>query len=413
MDKEEEAPSPAPAPSNIVMAEDFPDIDMKIRESEFKMKGENIKLKNRIEKLERDVKLCCPDYDKQAKKIQSRLRGNKERKEVTETHYDPRYKTKGLIIIVPNLSYKSGEKHDMSVMRLGDKPGNSGVRFEDMIQSLGASDILNEYYDKPIGPDQRITSPPKLILYNFTNHPVWLSHYKYKYTSPHKTQHNQGGNKLLDIKGSIPIEYEKTRIITNQFLAISSDNIQSNYYRISDNNTPIKSDNFYGVDEWHPGNPGHYNFPFKATDGSIQFFVSEINSDSPNIPFQFGEIRAAGGLILKALSRTPMGKFTRYSNTVYGITDENTHIINPNTPLVDFIDVIRNKTLKAFYENKADRAMIEKLEGKKAGKRQKKRRKTIKKKHTKKRMKSKKKKSKRRKNTKQRQNTKQRHKYKV
>ena len=121
MDKEE-APSPAPAPSNVVMAEDFPDIDMKIRESEFKMKGENIKLKNRIEKLERDVKLCCPDYDKQATKIQSRLRANKERKEVTETHYDPRYKTKGLIIIVPNLSYKR-VKHDMCIMRLGGKPG--------------------------------------------------------------------------------------------------------------------------------------------------------------------------------------------------------------------------------------------------------------------------------------------------
>ena len=41
------------------------------------------------------------------------------------------------------------------------------------------------------------------------------------------------------------------------------------------------------------------------------------------------------------------------------------HIINPNTPLVDFIDVIRDKTLKAFYENKADRAMIEKLKEKK------------------------------------------------
>ena len=74
--------------STVLIAENTPDIDMKIRESEFKTNGEIIKVKNRIDKLERDVKLCCPDYDKVATKLQSRLRGNKERWEFQEGHPD-------------------------------------------------------------------------------------------------------------------------------------------------------------------------------------------------------------------------------------------------------------------------------------------------------------------------------------
>lgn len=64
----------------VIMGEQLPDIDMKIRESEFKMKGEIIKLQNRLGKIERDVGLCCPDYDKLTTNIQSRFRGNKDRK---------------------------------------------------------------------------------------------------------------------------------------------------------------------------------------------------------------------------------------------------------------------------------------------------------------------------------------------
>ena len=67
-------------PSQVLMGEPLPDIDMKIRESEFKMKGEIIKLQNRLGKIEREVRLCCPDYDKLTTNIQSRFRGNKDRK---------------------------------------------------------------------------------------------------------------------------------------------------------------------------------------------------------------------------------------------------------------------------------------------------------------------------------------------
>jgi len=38
----------------------IPDIDIKIQESELKMKGEYTMLQDRIEKLEMDMKLCCP-----------------------------------------------------------------------------------------------------------------------------------------------------------------------------------------------------------------------------------------------------------------------------------------------------------------------------------------------------------------
>ena len=71
---------------NVLMAEDIPDINMKIRESEFKMKGEIIQLNNRIVKLERDMKLCCPNYDKLATNIQSRFRGNKDRIETIKNN---------------------------------------------------------------------------------------------------------------------------------------------------------------------------------------------------------------------------------------------------------------------------------------------------------------------------------------
>ena len=95
------APSPAPIPTNVLLAETTPDIDVKIRESEFKMKGETIKLQNRIEKLEMDMKLCCPNYDKLATNIQSRFRGNKDRTE-TARKYPPKVTnvTKGWIVVI-------------------------------------------------------------------------------------------------------------------------------------------------------------------------------------------------------------------------------------------------------------------------------------------------------------------------
>jgi len=97
----EEAPSPAPAPlQQVVIGETIPDIDMKIRESEFKMKGELIQLRNKVLKLERDVGLCCPDYDKLASKIQSRVRGMKDRTEMTQKYPEVFNKvTKGWIVI--------------------------------------------------------------------------------------------------------------------------------------------------------------------------------------------------------------------------------------------------------------------------------------------------------------------------
>ena len=45
---DEIAESPAPIPSTVLMAENIPDIDMKIRDSEFKMKGELIQLRNKV-----------------------------------------------------------------------------------------------------------------------------------------------------------------------------------------------------------------------------------------------------------------------------------------------------------------------------------------------------------------------------
>ena len=105
-----EAPSPAPAPlQEVVMGETIPDIDMKIRESEFKMKGELIQLRNKVLKLERDVGLCCPNYgkyDKMATNIQSRFRGMKDRTEMTQKYPEVFNKppeipevTKGWIVI--------------------------------------------------------------------------------------------------------------------------------------------------------------------------------------------------------------------------------------------------------------------------------------------------------------------------
>ena len=84
----------------VVMSETMPDIDMKIRESEFKMKGEIIQLRNKVLKLERDVGLCCPNYDKMATNIQSRFRGKKDRTEMTQKYPEVFNKvTKGWVVI--------------------------------------------------------------------------------------------------------------------------------------------------------------------------------------------------------------------------------------------------------------------------------------------------------------------------
>jgi hypothetical protein len=80
----------------VVMSETMPDIDMKIRESEFKMKGEIIQLRNKVLKLERDVGLCCPNYDKMATNIQSRFRGKKDRTEMTQKYPEVFNKFAGL-----------------------------------------------------------------------------------------------------------------------------------------------------------------------------------------------------------------------------------------------------------------------------------------------------------------------------
>jgi hypothetical protein len=87
-------------PHDVLMAEDTPDINMKIRDSEFKMKGVIIQLNNRISKLELDMKLCCPNYDKLATNIQSRFRGNKDRIETIKNNPEYTYNnTKGWVII--------------------------------------------------------------------------------------------------------------------------------------------------------------------------------------------------------------------------------------------------------------------------------------------------------------------------
>ena len=65
---EENAPSPEPAPepapdSHVVMAEGLPDINIKFRE-----------LENKIDKLERDIKLCCPDFDEKLDSTRAQLK---------------------------------------------------------------------------------------------------------------------------------------------------------------------------------------------------------------------------------------------------------------------------------------------------------------------------------------------------
>jgi hypothetical protein len=121
------APSPAPIPTNVLLAETTPDIDMKIRESEFKMKGETIKLQNRIEKLEMDMKLCCPNYDKLATNIQSRFRGNKDRTE-TARKYPPKVTnvTKGWIVVIGGSAFSGdvgthGIAHNSEPKRVIDR----------------------------------------------------------------------------------------------------------------------------------------------------------------------------------------------------------------------------------------------------------------------------------------------------
>ena len=105
------SPAPQGGVLDVVVAEDLPDIDMKIRESEFKMKGEIIKKNNelttRIDKLETMLKICGCDTDwekinKMSQKIQSRFRGNKDRSEMEGKHPDyfiNRKVTKGWIVI--------------------------------------------------------------------------------------------------------------------------------------------------------------------------------------------------------------------------------------------------------------------------------------------------------------------------
>lgn len=140
---EENPPSPEPAPEpHIVMAEDLPDIDIKFLE-----------LENKIDKLESVIKLCCPDFnefDEKARKIQSRFKSNKTRKETYEELglTLERYKTKGEIIISPPITFRSGEYHELSLKPL----------------SRGFSDQLYDHEVKK-----------GLVLYNCTGYPVYFS----------------------------------------------------------------------------------------------------------------------------------------------------------------------------------------------------------------------------------------------
>ena len=127
------APSPAPIPTNVLLAETTPDIDMKIRESEFKMKGETIKKNNelttRIDKLETMLKICGCDTDwekinKMSQKIQSRFRGNKDRIE-TARKYPPKV-TKGWIVVIGGSAFSGdvgthGIAHNSEPKRVTDR----------------------------------------------------------------------------------------------------------------------------------------------------------------------------------------------------------------------------------------------------------------------------------------------------
>ena len=144
---EENPPSPEPAPEpHVVMAEDLPDIDIKFLE-----------LENKIDKLESVIKLCCPDFDEfdeKARKIQSRFKSNKTRKETYEELglTLERYKTKGEIIISPPITFREGDYHKLSLKPLSRS-------FSDQLFGVGHGHEIDK----------------KIVLYNCNCYPVYFS----------------------------------------------------------------------------------------------------------------------------------------------------------------------------------------------------------------------------------------------
>ena len=205
---EENAPSPEPAPEpHIVMAEDLPDIDIKFQElenkidklesviklccpdfDEFDEKARKIQsrfksnkirketyeeLENKIDKLESVIKLCCPDFDEfdeKARKIQSRFKSNKIRKETYEELglTLERYKTKGEIIISPPITFRSGEYHELSLKPL-------------------SRDFSDQLFSHKVEKD--------LVLYNCTGYPVYFS--MEIYNEKQKNQSGANGDQLI------------------------------------------------------------------------------------------------------------------------------------------------------------------------------------------------------------------------
>ena len=145
--------SPAPMPSEgIIMGEPMPDIDMKIRESEFKMKGEIIRLNNRIDKLVTHINSCCPsfdEYEKHAKTIQSRFRGNKDRTSVMSEHPDFLIQNKHKIT---KIEVMSGDLIDSITFHFKDGSkkkygGNGGSKnHPDLILEVGEKITSVHYY---------------------------------------------------------------------------------------------------------------------------------------------------------------------------------------------------------------------------------------------------------------------------
>lgn len=215
---EENAPSPEPAPDpHVVMAEGLPDINIKFRE-----------LENKIDKLERDIKLCCPDFDEKARKIQTRFKSNQTRKKTYEELglTLERYITKGEIIISPPISTSSGSYYKLSLKPL----------------SRSFSDQL---FGHKIEKD--------LVLYNFTGYPVYFSMEIYDENTKKITK-NKSVTHFLPSSTRAPAKnnYIESRDITwISMRGRDKDYHKNKHYRISSIKADDDHQDKYGLKFWY------------------------------------------------------------------------------------------------------------------------------------------------------------------
>lgn len=314
---EENAPSPEPAPDpHVVMAEGLPDINIKFRE-----------LENKIDKLERDIKLCCPDFDEKARKIQTRFKSNKTRgktfKLITE-----RYKTKGRIIIASN-----EEPSELSLLALeGD--------FKDKLISK-----------------RNVREDKKLFLYNTTRYPVYITYKLYK----------KGKDEPENDKEGNPIHFRMNCYDKVQ---------QDNFLAAARKGKPNHSDCGHGLKEDQWSLRPHYIFhdDERTPNQLFEDRFYKISTTNPyKEPVDENEFHFwYGKSILDEAARPPPIQYEK----VYAITDKNTIIIEKDTLLRNNFEIIKENSIiggepdfniytgegtRVIFENKEDEIMFKKL----------------------------------------------------